>query len=539
MMQSNGKSELEDYEDTFVNGTPYAHQNTHANELRYDYRKTQFKFKWQADTDEEAKFPVKYFVLFTPEDDPDTTETNESTEVEIVGEPIQWNGSGDESPVFELDPDTLKSGEDGTFSLLKVDIGSETEEAYKNKSVYRGDPLRNWASHSTDLNIPNTNVSLPISAHPTLGDYVNYKAYHPGIDSSVITNYKWSTVPATGYNNLTTIEGPNDASASEWKIEDGGVDWKSGKYDITLELTFNGGTTAEVTKEQTVWQRTDDVLVVGYIDEAFAPVPGGANARPIRNDVDGDVEAPYTMGEFLSPLRRGAFFINLGSGGYRTPFEPDVARRYLNRFVLQETANVDPPSHFQRQLSNGVFVYDEAEINDFFSEDTNYRAINRLQAEYLLDESGDIVQGPEIITKSIYRTNIGDTPHLAWSMPAALDPTGAPEVHPGSGVINTDGSTYDFHHVTHSIGVPQGFAQYASGRVGSEGQYMNGLINGGGTPWIYGLIEFEGDAYGPEHSDIVRQIFPTYWVYINGALDESNKFPQSDPELFIQLGNSL
>ena len=47
---------------------------------------------------------------------------------------------------------------------------------------------------------------------------------------------------------------------------------------------------------------------------------------------------------------------------------------------------------------------------------------------------------------------------------------------------------------------------------------MNGLINGGGTPWIYGLIEFEGDAYGPEHSDIVRQIFPTYWVYINGAL---------------------
>ena len=122
MMQSNGKSELEDYEDTFVNGTPYAYQNTHANELCYDYRKTQFKFKWQADTNEEAKFPVKYFVLFTPEDDPDTTETDESTEVEIVGEPIQWNGSGDESPVFELDPDTLKSGEDGTFSLLKVDL---------------------------------------------------------------------------------------------------------------------------------------------------------------------------------------------------------------------------------------------------------------------------------------------------------------------------------------------------------------------------------------------------------------------------------
>ena len=82
----------------------------------------EYQLGTRANTDEEAKFPVKYFVLFTPEDDPDTTETDESTEVEIVGEPIQWNGSGDESPVFELDPDILKSGEDGTFRLLKVDL---------------------------------------------------------------------------------------------------------------------------------------------------------------------------------------------------------------------------------------------------------------------------------------------------------------------------------------------------------------------------------------------------------------------------------
>ena len=136
MMQSNGKSELEDYENTFVNGTPYAYQNTHVNELRYDYRKTQFKFKWQADTDEEAKFPVKYFVLFTPEDDPDTTETDESTEVEIVGEPIQWDGSGDESPVFELDPDILKSGEDGTFRLLKVELDIDASDSSATKLNY-------------------------------------------------------------------------------------------------------------------------------------------------------------------------------------------------------------------------------------------------------------------------------------------------------------------------------------------------------------------------------------------------------------------
>jgi len=442
------------------------------------------------------------------------------------------------SPTFSLISDNgnfiagnaTKNGVRHAILLLKVDIGSQTEEALKNKHVYRGDPLRNWTSHSDDLNITNTNVSKPIGSHPTLGDYVHYKAYHPGVDSALITNYKWSAVPAEGYTNLTTIEGPDDTSASEWKIEGGGVDWKSGKYDITLELTFSGGATATVTKKQTVWQRTDDVLVVGYIDEdEFPSVSGGASAYPIQDD---ETSSIFTMEEQLSASFRASFFADVLFGFYKTPFEPDVARRYLNRFVLQETANEQPPPHFQRQLSDELAVYDEAEINDFFSENTNYRAINRLQAEYLLDESGDIVQGPEIITKIAYRTNIGDTPPLDFAAPQS-----SPEVHPNSGVINTDGSTYDFHHVTHSIGVPQGFAQYASGRVGSTGQTMNSRINGGGTPWIYGLIEFEGDAYSPEHSDIVRQIFPTYWIYVNGL--RVNNFPQSDPELFIQLGNSL
>jgi hypothetical protein len=444
---------------------------------------------------------------------------------------------------WEGDPDRTQQYEDQIASkrvlLLKMDIGSQTEEAFKNKSVYRGDPLRNWSSHSTDLNIPNTNVSLPISAHPTLGDYVHYKAYHPGIDSSVITNYKWSAVPATGYNNLTTIEGPNDASASEWKIEDGGVDWKSGIYDITLELTFNGGTTAEVTKEQTVWQRTDDVLVVAYIDENIPAVAGGGSAHAILSDGNVGQDMDY----LLSPGSRVVFFGQVGfTNVYKTPFEPDVARRHLNRFVLAETANEQPPERFQVDLSPTLSVYDEAEINSFFSNNTNYRAINRIQAEYLLDESGDIVQGPEIITKLAYGTNIGNTPDFPWAPDGIFDTpwndySTAPEKHPDSGVINTDGSTYDFHHVTHAIGVPQGFAQYASGRVGNTGQQMNQEINGSETPWIYGLIEFEGDAYGPEHSEIVRQIFPTYWIYVNG--NRVNNFPQSDPELFIQLGNSL
>jgi hypothetical protein len=349
----------------------------------------------------------------------------------------------------------------------------------------------------------------------------------------LITNYKWTAEPANGYTNLNTIEGPDDASASEWKIEDGGVDWKSGKYDITLELTLSGGATVKVTKEQAVWQRTDDVLVVAYIDENIPVVSGGASAHPILSD---DNSSQFDMNQHLAPENRAFFFGQVSyTNVYKTPFEPDLARRYLNRFLLTETSNQQPPTDFRIQLSNGLFVYDEAEINSFFSSNTNYRAFNRIQAEYLLDEAGDIVQGPEIITKNAYRTNIGDVPDF----PAVPDPSSfrTPEDHPDTGTINTDGSTYDFFHTTHSIGVPQGFAQYASGRLGSTGQSMNWKINDIEVPWIYGLIEFKGDVYGPGYSDIIRQIFPTYWIYVNG--ERVNNFPQSDPEVFILLGNSL
>jgi hypothetical protein len=439
--------------------------------------------------------------------------------------------------------DTLEITDSIVLTLLKVEIGSQAEEAYKNKYVYRGDPLWNWAQNSRDLDNAYTGQTNDIASHPTLGDYVHYKAYHPGLDSSLVTNYKWSAVPAGGYTNLTTIDGPDDSSASEWKIEDGGVDWKSGIYEITLELTLSGGATATVTKEQTVWQRTDDVLVVGYIDsEDFPNIPDGATSQPVL--ADGTV-SPVTMEDHLSPLNRTGFFGQVYIGVYKTVFKPDAARHYLNRFILQETANADPPSNFQLQLSNGVFVYDEVEINNFFSNNLNYRAINRLQAEYLLDESGEILAGPNVITKIAYQTNVGNTPDFPWVLESFadlvpfdwVDSSSEPEIHPDSGVFNFDDSTYDFYHVEHSIGVPQGFAQYVSGRVGAKGQGMNLKINGRETPWIYGLIEFKGDVYGPEYSEIIRQIFPTYWIYVNG--ERVNNFPQSDPELFIQLGNSL
>jgi len=59
-------------------------------------------------------------MLFIPENDPDTAEKEDQTGMEIV-DTIEWDGSGDDSPVEEIDPDSLKPGEDGRYEL--VDMG--------------------------------------------------------------------------------------------------------------------------------------------------------------------------------------------------------------------------------------------------------------------------------------------------------------------------------------------------------------------------------------------------------------------------------
>lgn len=102
-------------------GTPFAYRNVHANELRFDYRKVQFRFAWEDGVEPEQQYAVTYHILFIPEDDPDTSEDESIIGMELVGDPIVWDGQA--TTVFEIDPETLKPGEDGRFELVSLEIG--------------------------------------------------------------------------------------------------------------------------------------------------------------------------------------------------------------------------------------------------------------------------------------------------------------------------------------------------------------------------------------------------------------------------------
>jgi len=212
MMVTNGKGKLEAFEDDLQPGTPFAYRNVHENELNFDYRKVQFKFKWKEGVTEEQRFQITYLLLFQPEDDPDTEETDESVENAEVVETITWNGESAESQVFSVDPDQRKSGVDGTYRLIVMDVGVDGNRdgtiafSAPEDQTKQGTPFRFWVNDDEDKDDPddpeNVNTSNPdgddnqIEAKRDLEDFtrlnVNIGALHEAVaEGTIQVGLKW------------------------------------------------------------------------------------------------------------------------------------------------------------------------------------------------------------------------------------------------------------------------------------------------------------------------------------------------------------
>ena len=171
-MVEHGKTKLGDFEGDYAPGTPFAYRNVHENELQFDYQKVQFKFSWHEGVPAESHFPVTYLVVFKPEDDPATEENESETQMEIV-RTIPWDGENTQQ-TFTLDPDVLKPGKDGEYSLVPADIavdanrdgevklGSPTDKTTQDK------PFRFWCNDDDDKG-PQGTEQVPV-ANPDNND---------------------------------------------------------------------------------------------------------------------------------------------------------------------------------------------------------------------------------------------------------------------------------------------------------------------------------------------------------------------------------
>lgn len=127
MMVTHGKAALGGFSGTYDIGFPFGYRNVHKNEFAFDYQKVEFKFKWHADVNPSDYHRIVMYLMFTPEDDPDTL-ANESENVELV-DTFDWNGQAAESPVFLIDPDVKKPETDGSYSILPISLVPDSNVA--------------------------------------------------------------------------------------------------------------------------------------------------------------------------------------------------------------------------------------------------------------------------------------------------------------------------------------------------------------------------------------------------------------------------
>lgn len=104
--------------------------------------------------------------------------------MEVV-DTIEWGGVGDESPVFEIDPDSLKPGEDGRYQLFQVDLDIDSDNTNRTDS-----PDRSGAEES--LEDDDEKPGKVIGVNNGDRDFDNISDYADGFDGETLSDVNFT-----------------------------------------------------------------------------------------------------------------------------------------------------------------------------------------------------------------------------------------------------------------------------------------------------------------------------------------------------------
>jgi len=269
----------------------------------------------------------------------------------------------------------------------------------------RDDPKKKWAD--------NVVKTAPVYSGKSTGDMVSWKL--GGTDSWTNATFSWS---AEGPETKT---GPSGTGKNEWKIADGDedtakdwLDWKPGKYKIKCTISFAGGSNSTAEFEQEVGVRTDDVVVVGWIDPAQVPLnSSGVQSALVRVFPPGGLtsgdsdEAKAKAAQLLNIIATQGVNFTFAIGDSSTAFTPFSAtdKTYALNWMFKYAGNLAPPSAFTD--SDGFFS--QQTLDDFATETnhTRYKLINHYQAKYRIGDDQKFKPGTLVHLK--HYVNIGYT----------------------------------------------------------------------------------------------------------------------------------
>lgn len=258
MLQANTNTLLSAYPVDFDYGG-YAEADKSVDEMRYTLRTMKYKLTFGGS----IQANLKWLEMFTPEDDPSTTE-DESENRTFTSK--SWSGTGAETPEFEINPYTVDPAKDGSYNILYVD----------NVNVEGLDP----ESHKIPSNKYAENImgKEHIVCVKDTGDIVIYGSFNRGLPVPALNKVTWEcsnatiTSPAYGTGPVNRLTAKLSSATA-------------GQFPVTMKLDG-----------KTVWE--------GVVWVVWAT--GVSNNRPLeiaeREDVTSYISADWDFEFTIQPI---------------------------------------------------------------------------------------------------------------------------------------------------------------------------------------------------------------------------------------------
>ncbi len=415
------------------------------------------------------------------------------------------------------------------------------------KYVDRDDPTKTWTTNGEPKTLP---ANQPVYSGKVTGDLISWALPSGSFSGSTLTWTAERKIPASP---PVTIAGPSGTNQNEWKLT-APIDWQPGTYRIKCVVGGVLNTSFEI--EQRVGVRTDDVVVVGWID----PTPITLSTTGVQSTLLtilplGGLTSSHTEDQKLRAglLVKHISEVGVGSGfvtGDWLPITNDsyaaftaADKTYALRWMFKYGSNSPPPADFSTAAPSGISgistIMSQSELETFAVDknQTQYKLINHYQVRFLTTADGKF-DGAVVVPPNKNQVWIGNTKDPArlyevtgWVDELALWFGGYPSggVFPGQAGTNnwkrTDTVTTTMlsnegrpdakalDAFSNLAGAPAVFDIWSTSTFFSDlGHYSESIspTTGASLTRIPKPTQFY-------HSRINTQIYPTYWIYVNGV----------------------
>jgi hypothetical protein len=378
---------------------------------------------------------------------------------------------------YEGPPMTVEGATSATAEVIDQDVPTNTtwQTLAENSPVYGGSEA-------------STADNLRLTVHP----------------QGTVANVVWSV---SGAGHGTWNAPPTGPSATTWDLGDL-LDPIPGKVAFAADVRYVDGTHRCFNFETEIGVRTDDVIVVGWINPAGVGLPVVASEWLVEvMPPDGAVSSALDCNLYAFRLSENH---DTGNDGQVLD---DKDRNYTLYWMFKYAGNADPrsPSVVQggdfRDTSDAHI--DEAEVASFKAEKTNYKLFSRLQLKYTTG-SLDVLKADTGIgeTRNPCGPVFGSYPGRFTGQAGHVNGPPVNQFSTRLFLINDGspdaGAIRAFNTLT-GKSVPQGWTPTFWENIGSK-------------------ITFERTG-GSTAPTLVVQPYPTYYVYQNGRF--ANTFSQA------------